>query len=221
MDSSFTFIRTFVEKNGTLSSRKIPELVLQRISYCNKEANIWRKQIKVAHDITPKNSHPLLNNIAKHRKSIFDQDFQKSFNKTASIGSRASSNASNVSKLSKMLQRFWNPLKKAKFKDDDDIGFSGLIHLSDHEEEEEDCDNVVTKSKSSYHNTVTASDYHFYETLKQNEGSKNNPPKQKLARKQTLDVIFPDIQVDDDSYIISKKQLTDSFDDYVYSSVKR
>lgn len=57
LDSSFSFVRTFIDpKNhtGTLGGRKIPELVFKRLSYCNQEAELWRRQIKIAHDVIPK-----------------------------------------------------------------------------------------------------------------------------------------------------------------------
>lgn len=64
LDSSFSFVRTFNERVGTLTSRKIPELVLNRIEYCDQEADNWKRQIKIAHDIVPKQNDKILSEHA-------------------------------------------------------------------------------------------------------------------------------------------------------------
>ncbi|RWS30118.1 uncharacterized protein B4U80_07996 [Leptotrombidium deliense] len=206
LDSSFTFVRTFVEKNGTLSTRKIPEMVVQRIAFCNSEAEFWRRQIKISHDVTPK---PITdsNQSNNQRKSILNEEFQKKFDKTASIGSRTS-NISNVSKISKILQKFWNPLKKSSRKADNDCFDETEDTHTEEVSKEKKMNETCNKSQKHSLKSVSPSsiaDYHFYETLRKVDEVKL-PPKQKLARKQTLDIIFPEFKVDKNGYILSSQK---------------
>ncbi|RWS07395.1 uncharacterized protein B4U79_11846, partial [Dinothrombium tinctorium] len=204
LDSNFTFVRTFVEKNGTLSSRKIPELVVQRIAFCNAEAEFWRRQIKISHDVTPKTLKSP-STLKNQRKSILDEEFQKKFDKTASIGSRTSSNISNVSRISRILQKFWGPLKKSNRKIEDELS----DEIADTEENGK-VNSIVEKLPKLSNNSVSAStiaDYHFYETLRKVD-EKSLPSKQKLCRKQTLDVIFPDFKLDKGGYVLASQKIT-------------
>lgn len=223
LDSSFTFVRTFVERNGTLKSRNIPELVVQRINYCNQEADLWKRQIKIAHDIIPRSGSdsgcssgdsPTHTTQKPKRPTIFDEDFKKGFGaKNASIGSRASSNASNASRISKVLRRFWNPLRKRR----GDDGFSEIEEDATESDDEDELHDTLPKKKLP----DDPDEYHFYETLKKSDEAKFYPPKQKLTRKQTLDVIFPaDIKVDDNGYILSATNHGNTTeDDPVYSTL--
>ena len=230
LDSSFTFVRTFCERGGTLTSRKIPELVLNRIEYCEREGELWKKQIKVAHDIIPRLesesscssgdglvsdphiSNRLSSQLSKSRPSIFDADFSGKGKtiRNASIGSRASSNASTSSKLSKILQRFWNPLRRPQKND--------ICQIE--EDVDEDVNFRVSANKCSIED---AGAEHVYETLRINTKkiddlddyeAKFYPPAQRISRKQTLDLLFSEFQVDSDGYITkspSKGKLKDDF----------
>jgi hypothetical protein len=213
LDSSFTFIRTFCERGGTLTSSKIPELVLQRIEYCERESDLWKRQIKVAHDIIPRlesessclsgnglvSDHRVSRRLtlqSKHRPSIFEADFTGKGKNTrnASIGSRASSSGSASSKLSKILHRFWNPLRRHPKHDICEV--------------DEDADHEVSLNKCSIEDNQ---EEHVYETLKINTRTNEDepedfdakffPPSQRISRKQTLDLLFSDFEVDSDGYL--------------------
>ena len=223
MDSNFTFVRTFCERDGTLTSRKIPDLVLNRIEYCSREGDSWKRQIKVAHDIVPRSgtdsgcssgdgrvsdlaiNRQILhhNHISKSRPSVMDPDFmdRKRIHTIQPIES--SNNESNGSKLGKILQRFLNPLRRVSKKGSFDIysrsGGSKDIQKGDN-----------NHRKSSIEESGAD---HVYETLPDcpdpgedstDSEAKYYPPVQKISRKQTLDLLITEFQVDKDGYVIKK-----------------
>ena len=235
-----------MERTGTLTSRKIPELVVQRLAYCHRESDLWKRQIKIAHDIIPRSgagghtsdsgcssgdASPTHTQQKPKRPSLFDHDeFKKNFNsKNASIGSRTSSNASNSSRISKILHRFWNPLRRRANRDDEFSEIEEDVTESDDEltateSVADNLDQKLTASKKQLASTISVDkvgadeEYHFYETLKRVDEAKFYPPKQRLSRKATLDVIFPNlVNVDDNGYILSHKK--DIVDDSIYGTL--
>lgn len=46
--------KSIVSFLSQLKAEQLPELLLQRIAFCNEHSELWRKQIKLAHDIIPK-----------------------------------------------------------------------------------------------------------------------------------------------------------------------
>ncbi|XP_074595972.1 imaginal disc development protein B4 isoform X2 [Brevipalpus obovatus] len=223
LDSGFGIYRTFVEKNGTLSSRKIPELVIQRIAFCDKEADLWRRQIKLAHDIITKENRKRSSTLAPRkpvRKSVLNANFtdpQKSnipiMNKNASITSRVS-NTSNVSRLSRIIQKFWPNRNKTNTATPANASGRSIAdtldtvndNSLDFDELEEDLNEEDEGFNSGSPRKL--SDYHLYETLKpeEEEERESSPIKHFLSRKQTLDIIFTDINVDTDRYILSSQR---------------
>uniref|UniRef100_T1K5E8 Uncharacterized protein n=1 Tax=Tetranychus urticae TaxID=32264 RepID=T1K5E8_TETUR len=232
LDSGFSFFRTFVERNGTLSSRKIPELVIQRIGYCDAEADSWRRQIKLAHDIITKEDHhqPTLPCYRKARKSLFESGVipdnlpRCEIDKLASIGSRTSSGVSTVSRLSKIIQKFWSPLKKGstvsgfRSKTERDFDLGEFEDIEEDVNGEESSRIIINKDVNSRSKAVV--DQHHYETLKKCDEVKFFPPKQKLTRKQTLDVIFADLDVSSDKQPVDIIATPSSEDEPAYSTIE-
>ena len=72
----------------------------------------------------------------------------------------------------------------------------------------------------SNNSSLNLTDFHFYETLKKNVNLTLSLPKQKLNRKQTLDVIFPEISLDQNGYISSKDFQLEPDDDSAYSTIQ-
>ena len=46
--------KSIVSFLSQLNAEQLPELLLQRIAFCNEHSERWRRQIKLAHDIIPK-----------------------------------------------------------------------------------------------------------------------------------------------------------------------
>lgn len=242
LDSGFTIYRTFVERNGTLTSRNIPELVIQRIAFCDQEADLWRQQIKLARDIITKESvlqqTESVNSVNIKMKTVPPKPVRKSLvedkidtkksvnsvklsNKTATIASRTS-NISNGSRFSRIIQRFWprtrstiNTAIRDKLDDNDPqitrecIDFEDIVE--DLNEDEDEGFNSGSPKKIC--------DYHFYETLKpesdddhdndDDEDINESSPiqvKHRISRKQTLDMIFKNFNDEDKSSFIINLQ---------------
>ena len=240
LDSSFLFCRTFSEKNGTITSRKIPDLVLQRIAYCNAEADLWRKQIKIAHDVIPRNSildlnfshtssntgtttgtrKGFLSLSSKKKRGLLEDAFDDKMltMKNASIGSRTSSNGSKSSRISRVLNHLWNPLKNNKNRINEDDCFTE----DDHHIIDDDNLSVDLNHESNM------SEYHYYETLRKSDYKsmiKKDIPSL-THRRDTLDVVFPKLKIDDNGYILkSQKCLNhesnheDNHSDSIYSTI--
>lgn len=57
--SSLTSLHSNLKQTKSISfinqlNEHLPELLLQRIAFCNEHSDLWRQQIKLAHDIIPK-----------------------------------------------------------------------------------------------------------------------------------------------------------------------
>ena len=219
LDSCFNFVRTFVEKNGTLSSRKIPELVLNRIAFCDQEADSWREQIKIAHDVVSKELQSF--SLFQPELPMLNPELVKKCDKIASINSRCSnnSNRSKSSRLSSILTRFLNPLKKGPRKRYTD-GLELDDIKEDLEESKKNLEQNKLDSKSIIFNTFDQDEFHFYETLKKDISLTSSLPKKKLSRKQTLDFIFPELVLDQNGYISKKHLQTELDDDSAYSTIQ-